>query len=62
MNDGRFGMVLPFPRHEFIPSGGGPVCGDFGDGVGDVGLGVDAVQFAGLDDGIDGSGAFPADL
>jgi hypothetical protein len=55
-------LGLPVPWHEFIPSGGRPVGGDFGDDISDVGLWVDAIHFAGLDDGIDGGGAIAADL
>jgi hypothetical protein len=52
----------PVPRHEFVPPCCWPVICDFGDDIGDIGLGFDAVHFAGLDDGIDGGGAFAADL
>lgn len=37
---------------------GRPVARDFGDDVGDVGVRVDAVGLAGLDDGVEGSGPF----
>ncbi len=53
---------LPFPGHEFVPARGGPVGGDLGDDVGDVGLGFDTVCLAGFDDAEDGGRAFAAGL
>ncbi len=47
-------------RHEFAPSAGRPVAGNFGKDFGDISLGVDAVSLVGLDDGVDGSGTFAA--
>jgi hypothetical protein len=44
------GWRLPGPRHEFIDAAVGPALDDFGEDVGDIGLGVDAEHFAGLDD------------
>ena len=51
---------LPVPGHEFVPSGCWPVACYFGDDIGDIGLRFDAVEFAGFDDRVDGSGAFTA--
>ena len=40
----------------------GPVARNFGDGVGNIVLRLNAIEFACLDDGIDGGGAFSTDL
>jgi hypothetical protein len=57
----RLEAWAPVPRHELVPAGGGPVAGDLGD-VSDIGLRLDPVELAGLDDCVDGGGAFAAGL
>jgi len=39
----------PCPRHEFVETRGGPKVDELAEHVGEVGLRIDAVQFAGLD-------------
>jgi hypothetical protein len=50
------------PGQKFVPARGGPVGGDLGDDIGDVGLRIDAVGLAGLDDGVDRGGTLAAGL
>src|SRR5690349_12778005 len=38
----------PYPRHELVKTRGRPEIDQFGEDVGEVGLRVDAVKFAGL--------------
>ena len=46
----------PVPRHEFVPAAGWPIACDPGDDIGDIGVRVDAVGLAGLNDNVDGRG------
>jgi hypothetical protein len=39
----------PRPRHEFIEPGGGPKIDELGQHIGDVGLRIDAGEFARFD-------------
>lgn len=48
------------PRHEFIDPVDRMSVGDAGQGIGEVSLGVEAVQFGGLQNGDHGSGAMAA--
>ncbi len=43
------GLLGPGPREEFGETAVGPVVDELGQDVGEVGLGIDAVQLAGLD-------------
>lgn len=52
----------PAPWHELIPARRRPVSSDPSDDVGDVSLRLDAVKLADLDNGVDRSSAFAADL
>jgi hypothetical protein len=60
VRDGLIFIGSPVPRHEFVPAAGGPVVGDPCDDVGDIGLRVDAVGLAGLDDGVERDGTLAA--
>ena len=40
----------PSPGHELVETRGGPEIDELGEHVGEVGLRIDAVQFAGLDE------------
>lgn len=52
----------PVPGHKFIPPRRGPVAGDLGDDIGNVGLRLNAVEFGCLYDSVDGGGAIAASL
>jgi hypothetical protein len=46
----RRSIVLnPCPRQEFVETGGGPEVHEFGEDVGQIGLGIDSLKFCGLD-------------
>jgi len=50
--------LCPRPRHEFFDAAVWPSFGDLLHDVGDVGEGLDAVQFAAFDDGVDASSSY----
>ena len=53
-------ILAPRPWHEFVDAVVRPSLGDLLHDVSDVGEGLDAVQLAAFDDGIDGGGALAA--
>src|SRR5271169_1440331 len=59
---GRYGLrggLFPMPGKEFVEALGG-VIGDPAQDVGEPGLGIDAVEFGGADQGVDRSSALAA--
>ena len=48
-------LCCPGPGHQIVETRGGPEIDQFGEHVGEIGLRIDAVQFAGLDERRDAS-------